>query len=667
MPSAIDPNTPVDGVPAHKADFRANFTAIKQEIEHGGFFKQAGTGALERTVHSKLREFDVSVTDFGAVGNGIADDTAAIQATINHIGTTKKTGHSRFLFRGVFKYTPASLDWSAIETEFGGSITMYVDGILRPQGGPVILDGNMHLVGIGGSQGVQFQLGPSCSIQAATDQVGLWIRATGNHTVRNVTVAGSSQPAIRIAGTDSSTEAGLGALYRLENIGVISGTGADADCIRIENVFWLWLDNFSLLCPSTGGWAINTLDIDGAAIAKASGIYYIENGVIAGRGFRFRQTFGAGPGYAGNALFRNIVMESAHTPMFTLDTVNPVDWLTIDRCFMADTVVPPPIYVETLNARANQVILRECGNEIPCKGPVPRNLIIDSKPREFLSSATRKWTDDGTYPRRGIIQIDGEADSRDAFRNAEMLPNLLPVQNLGALQDATAWASSSHFQVTAGQAAPDGSSTAYLLEYGAGGTGLHSGRLYNNASTPMTDGDFLIAGAWLKSAVAGQRMQPVGISVLLAPVNPPLLDGANQAGFGGDERTAYADAGWVMSVDWWKWTGADNAWLVWDFYLNEVGYSYYVWRPFLLRVDGSTHTERDVARIAARVSIVDQNAKTGVLTQLPHHTFRTGLGATGARPSASAVGQGAQWFDSTLNKPIWSDGTAWRDASGSLA
>jgi hypothetical protein len=46
-------------------------------------FTQSGTGAVARTVDSKLKEV-VSVKDFGAVGNGTTDDTAAVQAALNY-------------------------------------------------------------------------------------------------------------------------------------------------------------------------------------------------------------------------------------------------------------------------------------------------------------------------------------------------------------------------------------------------------------------------------------------------------------------------------------------------------------------------------------------------------------------------------------------------------
>jgi hypothetical protein len=40
---------------------------------------------------------------------------------------------------------------------------------------------------------------------------------------------------------------------------------------------------------------------------------------------------------------------------------------------------------------------------------------------------------------------------------------------------------------------------------------------------------------------------------------------------------------------------------------------------------------------------------------------------TGTRPNAATAGDGAMIYDTTLNKPLWSDGSVWRDATGTAA
>ena len=59
-------------------------------------FVQAGAGASTRTVQNKMRDA-ISVDDFGAVGNGVADDGPAVQRAINYVAS---------LGRGTVTFTP---------------------------------------------------------------------------------------------------------------------------------------------------------------------------------------------------------------------------------------------------------------------------------------------------------------------------------------------------------------------------------------------------------------------------------------------------------------------------------------------------------------------------------------------------------------------------------
>jgi hypothetical protein len=83
-------------------------------------FLPAGTSAVTRTIQDKLRDV-VSVKDFGAVGNGVTDDTASVHAAFDY---AKNNGVSVFFPAGKYRVTSGYTN-----STLRGDVTIFGEGL----------------------------------------------------------------------------------------------------------------------------------------------------------------------------------------------------------------------------------------------------------------------------------------------------------------------------------------------------------------------------------------------------------------------------------------------------------------------------------------------------------------------------------------------------------
>lgn len=188
-------------------------------------FLQSGTGAVTRTVQTKLRDF-VSVKDFGATGDGIADDTAEIQAAI--------TAHRLVYFPpGTYKVTDRLLVTTASTVLWlGPDCTISTDAWTYP-GSQSPFGNSIHITA---ANCAVIGSGPSSVIQntGGSDANGIGFLHIGGGYVGNLTLDGAKSGVTAIL--DDTFQSGIS----IVNTTTGSTPDTTSDTV-IENV---WIKNW---------------------------------------------------------------------------------------------------------------------------------------------------------------------------------------------------------------------------------------------------------------------------------------------------------------------------------------------------------------------------------------------------------------------------------------
>ena len=117
-------------------------------------FEASGTGAVARSAEDKMRDV-VSVKDYGAVGDGVADDTAAIQAAIDAV--IASGGGALYIPTGTYKTTTALNVSDASKLNIRGAGKFLARIIRANNTGPVIILQNASGVSTGNGYSFEWE------------------------------------------------------------------------------------------------------------------------------------------------------------------------------------------------------------------------------------------------------------------------------------------------------------------------------------------------------------------------------------------------------------------------------------------------------------------------------------------------------------------------------
>jgi hypothetical protein len=168
-------------------------------------YTPAGTGAVATTVQAKLRQ-NVSVMDFGAVGDGVADDTAEIQAAINSIGGS---GGVVYFPTGRYKISSSLVigpAYNGVTLAGANGTSLWVPNVIINGGSLIVKSAAMtsEAIRLNGSNGFSME-NLAITGESGNTGDGIYLPSGLSPTLRNVSVSKMGGVGIRIGAKSGSS------------------------------------------------------------------------------------------------------------------------------------------------------------------------------------------------------------------------------------------------------------------------------------------------------------------------------------------------------------------------------------------------------------------------------------------------------------------------------
>ena len=162
-------------------------------------YTPAGTGAVDTTVQAKLRE-TISVKDFGAVGDGVTDDTTAIQAALDYAGSlsipdSSFPGYGYVVKGGGTVYLPAGQYLTSSVLTVPQNVSFEGAGkystVIRPTGNEAVIRNDGFPTGTGTYDvaGMAFRNFSILGDRTKAAQIGLAFLRLTSATIENVSIS----------------------------------------------------------------------------------------------------------------------------------------------------------------------------------------------------------------------------------------------------------------------------------------------------------------------------------------------------------------------------------------------------------------------------------------------------------------------------------------------